>query len=80
MKDAIWVFKSFGFKAGVLFVVGTITTGIKRLLGRAKKPKRFEELSDEEARQVAWAFGIFQWQDRQDLNDKFGNNDERVLH
>jgi hypothetical protein len=54
--------------------------GIKRLLGRAKKPKRFEELSDEEAKQVAWAFGIYRWQDRQDLNEQFGNNDERVLH
>jgi len=41
MKDAIWVFKSFGFRAGILFVVGTVTTGIKRLFGGAKKPKRF---------------------------------------
>jgi vancomycin permeability regulator SanA len=80
MKDAYWVFKSFGFKAGILFVVGATTMGIKRLLGRAKKPKRFEELSDEEAKQVAWAFGIYRWQDRQDLNEQFGNNDERVLH
>ena len=80
MKDAIWVFRSFGFKAGILFVVGVISTGIKRLFGRAKKPKRFEELSDEEAQQVARAFGIFTWQDRQDLNEKIGNNDERVLH
>lgn len=80
MKDALWVFKSFGLKAGILFVVGTITTGIKRFFGLAKKPKRFEELSDEEAQQVARAFGIFQWQDRQDLNEKIGNNDERVLH
>jgi len=61
-------------------VVGVISTGIKRLFGRAKKPKRFEELSDEEAQQVARAFGIFTWQDRQDLNEKIGNNDERVLH
>lgn len=80
MKDAYWVFKSFGLKAGFLFVAGTIATTVKRLLGRAKKPKRFEQLSDEEAQQVARAFGIFSWQDRQELNEKIGNNDERILH
>lgn len=80
MKDAIWIFKSFGIKAGVLFVWGAAVLWFKRLFGRAKKPKRFEELSDEEAQQVARTFGIFQWQDRQDLNEKIGNNDERVLH
>ena len=80
MKDTFWVFKSFGLKAGFLFVAGTIATAFKRLFGRAKKPKRFEELSDEEAQQVARAFGIFSWQDRQDLNERIGNNDERTLH
>ena len=80
MKDALWVFKSFGLKAGILFVTGTAATSIKRLFGLAKKPKRFEELSDEEAQQIARAFGIFQWQDRQELNEKIGNNDERTLH
>ena len=80
MKDAFWVFKSFGLKAGFLFVAGTIATAFRRLFGRAKKPKRFEELSDEEAQQVARAFGIFSWQDRQDLNERIGNNDERTLH
>ena len=80
MKDALWVFKSFGIKAGILFMAGAVAMKFKRLFGLAKKPKRFEELSDEEAKQVAWAFGIFQWQDRQDLNEKIGNNDERTLH
>lgn len=80
MKDAYWVFKSFGLKAGILFVTGTVATSFKRLFGSVKKPKRFEELSDAEAQEVARAFGIFQWQDREELNEKIGNNDERTLH
>ena len=80
MKDAIWVFKSFGFKAGAIYVVEASVLWVKRLLGLAKKSKRFEDLTDEEARNVAWAFGIFRWQDRQDLNEQFNKFEERVLH
>lgn len=49
MKDAFWIFKSFGFLAGIRFVIGAAFLGIKRRLGLVKKPKRFEDLSLEEA-------------------------------
>jgi len=81
MKDALWVFKSFGFKAGVLFVLGAVGLKIRRLLGRSKKPKKFEELSDEEARKVAAQFGIFPGQSRHMLNYQFNEqNENRTLH
>ena len=81
MKDAIWVFKSFGLKAGILFVVGSVATKFKRLIGLAKKPKRFEELSDEEARQLASAFGISPYQGRDVMNSQFNDyNHNRTLH
>ena len=81
MKDAIWVFKSFGFKAGVLFVLGAIAVRFKRLIGKAKKPKKFEELSDKEAREVAQAFGLSPWQNRATLDDQFNHiNEDRTLH
>lgn len=81
MKDVIWVFKSFGFKAGILFIIGAIATKTKRLLGRSKKPKKFEELSDEEARQVAAQFGIYPGQTRHMLNYHFNEqNENRTLH
>lgn len=81
MKDALWVFKAFGFKAGVLFVAGTIATGFKRLLRLTKKPKKFEELSDTEARQLASAFGINPYQGRDAMNSQFNDyNHNRTLH
>lgn len=81
MKDAYWVFKSFGFRAGVYFIAGTVSTTVKRILGLSKKPKKFEELSDHEAREVAAAFGIYPWQNRDMLNYRFNEeNENRTLH
>ncbi len=80
MKDVIWVFRSFGFIAGVKFVWDATNLYFRRLVRREKSPKRFEELTDEEARNVAWAFGIFRWQDRQDLNEQWSRLDDRTLH
>lgn len=81
MKDVIWIFKSFGFRAGLLFILGSIGTKFRRLIGRSKKPKKFEELSDEEAREVAAQFGIYPGQTRQMLNYQFKEtNENRTLH
>lgn len=81
MKDALWVFKSFGLKAGVLFVVGTLSTRLKRLTGISKKPKRFDELSDEEARKIALALGVNPFQTRDQLNNEVEDNlNSRTLH
>jgi hypothetical protein len=81
MKDTFWVFKSFGFRAGILFVAGAISIKLKRLIGLAKKPKKFEELSDAEAREIASAYGIYPGQTRNMLNYQFNEqNENRTLH
>ena len=74
MKDASWVFKQFGFKAGILFVMGSLGTGFKRLIGVAKKPKKFEELSPHEVEMVEKSFGIYRWR------DPTNHNENRTLH
>jgi hypothetical protein len=76
MKDIVWIFRSFGFRAGITFVWDSLV----RKLRRKSSAPIFEELNDEEARQVAWAFGIFRWQDREDLNDQWNAFDKHTLH
>lgn len=81
MKDALWVFKSFGFLAGVRFIAGAVHIKLKRLVGLSKKPKKFEELSDDEAREIASAYGIYPGQTRNMLNYQFNEqNENRTLH
>lgn len=76
--DALWVFKSFGFRAGIKFLWDTFWLKVKRLLKR-EKVKRFEDLSDAEAEQAAWAFGIYKWEDRDHLN-RIWHNFEKTLN
>ena len=42
----------------------------------------FETLTDEEAQNVAWAFGIYRWTDRKDLNAQWNDMEQRfhTLH
>jgi len=65
--DASWVFKSFGFLPGIQFVLNGAWVNLKRLFVKETEQK-FEDLTDEEAQACAWAFGIFKWEDREDLN------------
>ena len=76
MKDIIWIFRSFGFMVGLRFV----WDGLVRKLRRKTQAPIFEDLNDEEARHVAWSFGIFRWTDREDLNDQWNAFEKHTLH
>ena len=76
MKDIIWVFRSFGFIIGIRFLWDSLV----RRLQRKKQAPVFQDLTDEEARQVAWAFGIFRWSDREDLNQQWEAIEKHTLH
>jgi hypothetical protein len=67
VQDSVWMFRSFGFMAGVRFLVNTTIRNL-RLLWKKEEPTRFKDLSDEDAQACAWAFGIHTWTDRADLN------------
>lgn len=75
MKDIIWVFRSFGFLAGVIYVKDLIARLFRK---KAKSAQVFEDLTDEQARNVAWAFGIFRWTDREDLNRQWNEFEQRI--
>lgn len=70
MKDALWVFRTFGWKAGIRFVLNTLERKLKKRIEKPKKVPTFEELSDDEAESTAWAAGLSDWQrgNRQSLN------------
>lgn len=76
MKDIIWIFRSFGFIIGLRFVWDSLV----RKLRRKPAAPIFEDLNDEEARQVAWSFGIFRWSDREDLNQQWNAFEKHTLH
>lgn len=80
MKDIIWIFRDFGFWAGAHYCWDSLVVKVSRLISRKPTPKLFEELSDKEARQVAWAFGIYKWNSRQDLNDQWNVFESHTLH
>jgi len=63
-----FVFQTFGFWAGVRYLWDTTALKIRRALGREPLPLRFEDLTDDQAEKVAWAFGIFRWDSRKHLN------------
>lgn len=77
-SDALWIFKSFGFRAGIKFLWDSFLLKVKRLLIR-ETPMRFEDLTDEEAEKVAWAFGLHKWDDRDHLN-RIWHNFEKTLN
>lgn len=79
MKDIIWVFQSFGFIAGIIFIKDMV---VRRFRKKPKRQQMFEELSDEAARSIAWAFGIYRWTDRKDLNRQWNDLEQRfhTLH
>jgi hypothetical protein len=73
-----WVLRSFGLMAAWRYLWDITKLRIKRLFTK-EKPKRFEDLSDAEAEQVAWAFGIHKWDDRDHLN-RVWHNFEKTLN
>lgn len=79
MKEIIWVFRSFGFIAGLIFLKDVVVRLFRK---KSKRPQLFEDLTDEQARNVAWAFGIFRWADREDLNRQWNEMEQRfhTLH
>lgn len=79
MKDVIWVFRSFGFVAGMIFIKDSLLRLFRK---KSKRPRMFETLTDEEAQNVAWAFGIYRWTDRKDLNAQWNDMEQRfhTLH
>jgi len=79
MKEIIWVFRSFGFIAGMIYIKDLI---LRRFRRKTKHPQVFENLTDEQARNVAWAFGIYRWSDRKDLNRQWNELEQRfhTLH
>ena len=75
MKEIIWVFRSFGFIAGILYLKDKILRLFRK---KSKRVEVFEDLTDEQARNVAWAFGIFRWTDREDLNRQWNEFEKRL--
>lgn len=78
MKDAKWIFQSFGIRAGLRYVWDTLCLRVKRLVKR-EEVTRFEDLTDEQAEKVAWAFGLHKWDDRDHLN-RIWHNFEKTLN
>ena len=79
MKNFVWILKSFGVVASVVFLWHSLLREVGRLF-RRERIKRFEDLTDEEAYQTARAFGIYKWYDREDLNQTWKEFDGRTLH
>ena len=69
MKNFIWILKNVGLFPALKFVYHSIYNTIYHLF-KPKKPFVFEELSYQEASDLAWANGIFNWVDgdRESLN------------
>ena len=80
MKNVFWVFQSFGFRAGIRYVWDAFWLKMRRLFRLSPKPMKFEDLTDEQAEKVAWAFGLYQWEDREDLNKKWVHFENQTLH
>lgn len=75
MKDIIWVFRSFGFIAGLIFLKDSVVRLFRK---KQKREQMFEDLTDNQARDVAWAFGIYRWTDREDLNRQWNDFEQRM--
>lgn len=65
MKYLIWVFQSFGFKAGVTYCWDAIKLGLRRKLGLAPKPVDFTGLS---------------FDDLEDVKESLNGTSNRTLH
>lgn len=66
--DSLWVMNTFGFKAGLQFMWDSFKLWMQGNAG-LKKTKPFHKLSNEEASQLAFASGIYYWEDRNHLNE-----------
>lgn len=75
VKDIIWVFRSFGFIVGCIYLKDAFLRLFRK---KSKKQEMFEDLTDEQARDVAWAFGIYRWTDREDLNRQWNDFEQRM--
>ena len=65
MKYLVWVFQSFGFKAGVSYCWDTCWLGVRRKLGLSPPPANFEGLS---------------FDDLEDVRESLNGTDNRTLH
>lgn len=65
-----WIVKSFGIKAGILYLWDTMHLKFNKWFhsNKLKRTKSFNDLSDEDAEKTAISFGIHQWDDRDHLN------------
>ena len=79
MKNFVWILKEFGIVAALVYLWHSLLREVGRLFHR-EHIKRFEELSDEEAKQVAYCMGIYRWRDREELNEIWKEFDGRTLH
>lgn len=65
MKYLVWVFQSFGFKAGVRYCWDTLWLSVRRKLGLAPPPVDYTGLS---------------FDDLEDVRDTLDGTDKRTLH
>ncbi len=65
MKYIVWVFKSFGFKAGLSYCWDASRLWVKRKLGLAPPPVNFEGLS---------------FDDLEDVRDSMNGTSNHTLH
>ena len=70
--------KDFGIIAAIRYLWDTMWLKVRRRF-RRERIIRFEDLTDQEARQVAWAFGLYSFDDRVQLNREWEKLD-RTLH
>lgn len=65
MKYLIWVFQSFGFKAGITYCWDALLLKVRRKLGLSPPPVNFEALS---------------FEDLDDIRDSMNGTSNRTLH
>ena len=76
--DFKWIVQNFGLLNGLRYLWDTATLKVKRRF-RKEIPPRFEDLTDEEARDTARMCGIYDIHDRVQLNREWYKLD-RTMH
>lgn len=73
IRDSWWVTRNWGLLAGSKFFWNTTIRNLKQLFHKEEDLPRFEDLTDEEAQNCAWAFGLYKWESREDLNRQWND-------
>lgn len=69
IQDTFWILRWFGIMAAIRFVWDSFSNLFRN--DKIGFKTKFEDFSDEDAEKIAMFFGIFQWKNRQDLNQQW---------